>query len=212
MGSLANMFYRCITLVEDAFGKTDVYTMHSDKKKRDNKGTKEFHKFKLGFDIVDSLPSEFDKLTEDLLLSITTYVYEPTKSFEEWTKEACTNACKKGHTVLFKEKIVPQLTQAKTYRNNSTGVLTEETRKEFFDLWKKQVVNEKEDNDRKEELVKVVEPMIVKDSTTFTISSFLSLSSFSFTTCFFHRSKNSFLASSVNTPVVLFLYVLACVS
>ena len=32
--SLANMFYRCITLVEDAFGKTDVYTTHSDKKKR----------------------------------------------------------------------------------------------------------------------------------------------------------------------------------
>merc|ERR1712030_182278 len=103
--SLANMFYRCITLVEDAFGKTDVRTMHSDKIKRDNKGTKEFHKFKLGFDIVDSLPSEFDKLTEDLLISITNYVYEPTKSFSEWTKEACTNACAKGHTVLFKEKI-----------------------------------------------------------------------------------------------------------
>merc|ERR1711874_235830 len=99
--------------VEDAFGKTDVCTMHSDKIKRDNKGTKEFHKFRLCFDIVDSLPSEFDKLTEDLLLSITTYVYEPTKSFEEWTKEACENACTKGHTVLFKEKIVPQLTQAK---------------------------------------------------------------------------------------------------
>jgi hypothetical protein len=138
--------------------------MHSDNVKRDNKGTKEFHKFKLCFDIVDSLPSEFDKITEDLLLSITKYVYEPTKSFEEWTQEACTNACSKGHTVLYKEKIVPQLTQGKTYRNNTTSVITEESRKEFYDLWKQQVVNEIEDNARKEEILKVVEPMIVKDS------------------------------------------------
>merc|ERR1712173_3664 len=89
----------------------------------------------------------------------------PTKSFEEWAEEASNNACSKGHTALFKEKIVAQLTQSKTYRNNTTGILTEEAKKEFFDLWKNQIVNEKEDNDRKEEILKVVEPMIVKDST-----------------------------------------------
>ena len=50
-----------------------------------------------------------------------------------------------------------------------------------------------------------VESLTIIGSTTFKISSFLSLSSFSFTIWFFHSSKNSFFASSVTTPVVLFL-------
>ena len=86
-------------------------------------------------------------------------MFKPEKFFDEWTVEASENACNKGHTVLYKEKIVSQLSQGKTYRNNTTGVVTEEAKKEFHELWKNQIVNEKEDNDRKEEILKVVEPM-----------------------------------------------------
>ena len=66
--SLANMFYRCNTLVEDAFGKIDVFTLQSDKITRDNRTTKEYHKFRMSYDIVKALPSEFDKISEDLLI------------------------------------------------------------------------------------------------------------------------------------------------
>ena len=83
----------------------------------------------MSFDIVEALPSEFDKIAEDLMISITKYMFKPEKFFDEWTVEASENACAKGYTVLYKEKIVSQLSQVKTYRNNTTGVVTEEAKR-----------------------------------------------------------------------------------
>ena len=113
--SLSNTFYKCSSLIEDIFGKIDVFTTQSDKQLRSNKPTKEFHKFLLAFDVVEALPSEFDKIREELEISIASYAFEPEKFYEEWTKEASENACSKGHSVLYKDKILPQLSQVIEY-------------------------------------------------------------------------------------------------
>merc|ERR1712015_313732 len=154
--SLSNTFYKCSTIVEDTFGKNNVFNTQSDQQLRSNKPTKEFHKFWLAFEVVEGLPSEFDKIKEELEISIAKYAFDPEKFFEEWTTEASTNACSKGHSVLFKDKILPQLSQTKNFRNNTTAV-TDELRKQFIDAWKETKVLETEDYAMKEAILKVVE-------------------------------------------------------
>merc|ERR1712015_392764 len=154
--SLSNTFYKCSTIVEDTFGKNDVFTTQSDQQLQSNKPTKEFHKFWLAFEVVEGLPSEFDKIKEELEISIAKYAFDPEKFFEEWTTEASTNACSKGHSVLFKDKILPQLSQTKNFRNNTTAVM-DELRKQFIDAWKETKVLETEDYAMKEAILRVVE-------------------------------------------------------
>merc|ERR1712030_178738 len=120
--SLNNTFYKCSSLIDDTFGKIDVLTTQADKQLRSNKPTKEFQKFMLAFNVVEALPSEFDKIREELEMSITKYMFKPEKFYEDWTVEASEAACSKGHSVLYKDKILPQLSQVKSYRNNTTGV------------------------------------------------------------------------------------------
>merc|ERR1712074_531034 len=90
-----------------------LLTTQGDKMLRSNKPTKEFQKFLLAFEVVEALPNEYDKISEDLEISITNYMFKPEKFYEDWTKEASENACSKGHTVLYKDKILPQLSQIK---------------------------------------------------------------------------------------------------
>ena len=49
--------------------------------------------------MVEALPKEYDKISEDLEISITNYMFKPEKFYEDWTKEASENACSKGHAV-----------------------------------------------------------------------------------------------------------------
>merc|ERR1712074_294280 len=163
--SLSNTFYKCSTIVEDTFGKNDVFTTQSDQQLRSNKPTKEFHKFWLAFEVVEGLPSEFDKIKEELEISIARYAFEPEKFFEEWSNEASEIACSKGHSVLFKDKILPQLSQVKNFGNNSTAV-TDELRKQFIDAWKETRVFETEDSAMKEAILKVVEDSTTEDKKT----------------------------------------------
>merc|ERR1712030_49839 len=113
----------------------------------------------------EALPSEFDKIREELEISIANYAFKPEKFYEDWTKEASENACSKGHSVLYKDKILPQLSQVKTYRNNTTAV-TDELRKQFLDVWKETKVNEQEDFAMKEAILKVVEDATTEDKKT----------------------------------------------
>merc|ERR1712105_199787 len=129
--SLNNTFYKCSSLIDDTFGKIDVLTTQGDKQLRSNKPTKEFQKFLLAFDVVEALPSGFYKIREELEISITKYMFKPEKFYEDWTKETSETACSKGHTVLYKDKILPQLSQVKSFRNNTTGVVTDEVKKKF---------------------------------------------------------------------------------
>jgi len=161
--SLNNTFYKCSTRKDDTFGKIDVLTTQGDKQLRSNKPTKEFQKFLLAFDVVEALLSEFDKIKEDLEISITNYMFKPEKFYDDWTKEASENACSKGHTVLYKDKILPQLSQVKSYRNNTTGVVTDEIKNKFHEAWIDTKVNEIEDFTMKEEILKVVENMTTED-------------------------------------------------
>ena len=152
--SLNNTFYKCSTLIDDTFGKIDVLTTQGDKQLRSNKPTKEFQKFLLAFEVVEALPSEFDKISEDLEISITKYMFKPEKFYDDWTKEASENACNKGHRVLYKDKILPQLSQAKVYRNNTTGLVTDEAKAKFHEIWRETRVNEIEDFKMKEDILK----------------------------------------------------------
>merc|ERR1712090_73507 len=130
---------------------------------RSNKPTKEFQKFLLAFEVVEALPNEYDKISEELEISITNYMFKPEKFYEDWTKEASETACSKEHTVLYKDKILPQLSQVKSYRNNTTGVVTDEVKKKFHEAWRDTKVNETEDFTMKEEILKVVENMTIED-------------------------------------------------
>merc|ERR1712105_3042 len=69
----------------------------------------------------------------------------------------------KGHTVLYKDKILPQLSQVKSYRSNTTGVVTDEIKNKFHEAWRDTKVNEIEDFTMKEEILKVVENMTTED-------------------------------------------------
>ena len=102
-----NMLYKCSNIVDETFGQVDISFDQSDGVNRSNKPNKEFQRFLLAFEVVEALPNEYDKLKEDLEISITGYIFKPTKFHDEWIEEASENASSKGHTVLFKEKLLP---------------------------------------------------------------------------------------------------------
>ena len=72
--------------------------------KRSNKMTKEYQKFQAAFEVVEALPAEFDKVREDLEISIATHIHNPVKFYETWMNKASENATLKGHQVLYREK------------------------------------------------------------------------------------------------------------
>ena len=114
------MLYKCSHVIEETFGKIDITTEQQDGVKRSNKMTKEFQIFLAAFEVVEALPAEYDKLKEDMEIFITIYIYKPVKFYENWIEEASEKATLKGHTVLFREKILPALAPNKNFRNNST--------------------------------------------------------------------------------------------
>ena len=65
--------------------------------------------------------------------------------------------------MLYKDKILPQLSQIKTYRNNTTGLETDELKAKFHEIWKETRVNETEDYKMKEDILKVVETLKDED-------------------------------------------------
>ena len=75
---------------------------------------------------MEALPNEYYRVKEDLEISITGYIFKPTKFYDQWTEEASENAIAKGHTVLLKDKLLPPLAQVKNFRNNTTSVVTDE--------------------------------------------------------------------------------------
>ena len=84
------------TSASRTFGKVDITTKQEDSVERSNKPTKEFQKFLLAFEVVEALPAEYDKVGEDLEISISSYIFKPEKFFDKWTDEADTNATAKG--------------------------------------------------------------------------------------------------------------------
>ena len=161
--SLADALYKCSHIVDEIFGKVDITTKQEDSIERSNKPTKEFQKFLLGFEVVEALPAEYDKVREDLEISISSYIFKPKKFFDKWTEEADTNATTKGHTVMFKDKILPPLAQTKSFRNNTTSVITDEARKKFREQWDKIIINTEEDDIRRGKILKIVEPLMTSD-------------------------------------------------
>ena len=81
--SLADTLYKCSHVIEETFGKIDITTEQQDGVKRTNKMTKEFQKFLAAFEVVEALPAEYDKLKEDMEISITGYIYKPVKFYEK---------------------------------------------------------------------------------------------------------------------------------
>ena len=67
--------------------------------------------------------------------------------------------------MLFKEKLLPQLSQVKNFRNNTTSVVTDEAKKKFKELWNKTTVDTSEDDIRRGNILKIVEPMMTTDPT-----------------------------------------------
>ena len=115
--------------------------------------------------MVEALPAEYDKVREDLEISISSYIFKPEKFFDKWTEEADTNATAKGHTVIFKDKILPPLAQVKNFRNNTTSVVTDEAKKKFKEQWGITNVDTTEDDTRREKILKIVEPLMSSDPT-----------------------------------------------
>ena len=153
------MLHKVANIVEETFGKADVVTKQTDGMERSNKPTKEYEKFRLAFELIEALPQEYDNTREDLVMNVTNYMYNPIIFYDDWVKEAEKKATNKGHVVLFKEKILPPLTQAK-FSNNTAGVLTSEARSKFMEHWSKMELKEEEDNNRKKEILEAVEPKI----------------------------------------------------
>ena len=135
--SLGDTLHKCSHVIEETFGKVDITTEQSDGVKRSNKMTKEFQKFLAAFEVVEALPAEYDKLKEDMEISISSYIYKSVKFYDKWIEEANEKASVKGHTVLFNEKILPALAPNKNFRNNSTefNAVTEEARRLFKEKW-----------------------------------------------------------------------------
>ena len=79
--------YKCSNIVDETFGKADISTKQEDEIERSNKPTKEFQKFLLAFEVVEALPNEYDRVKEDLEISITSYIFKPTKFYDKWTEE-----------------------------------------------------------------------------------------------------------------------------
>ena len=79
--SLADTFHKCSHVVEETFGNVDVILEQEDGVKRSNKMTKEYKKFAAAFEVVEALPEEFDKVREDLEISIAECIHKPVKFY-----------------------------------------------------------------------------------------------------------------------------------
>ena len=65
--------------------------------------------------------------------------------------------------MLFKDKLLPPLAQVKNFRNNTTSVVTDEEKKKFKELWSKTTVNTTEDDTRRGNILKIVEPLLASE-------------------------------------------------
>ena len=93
------------------------------------------------FEVVEALPTEFDRVREDLEISIADALHKSSIYYTTWINTAMENATTKVHAVIYREKILPALSLNKSPRyNNSTAVkiVSEEARKKFIENWKKQ--------------------------------------------------------------------------
>ena len=165
--SLGDTLHKCSHVIEETFSKVDITTEQSDGVKRSNKMTKEFQKFLAAFEVVEALPAEYDKLKEDMEISISSYIYKPVKFYDKWIEEASEKASTKGHTVLFNEKILPALAPNKSFRNNSAefNAAIEEARKLFKEHWSKITVDTEADDARRAKILEIVKPMVNSDPT-----------------------------------------------
>ena len=73
--SLADTFHKCNHVVEETFGKLDKVFIHEDGEQRSNKVTKKYMKFIAAFEVVQALPTEYDRVKEDLEISIADCVH-----------------------------------------------------------------------------------------------------------------------------------------
>ena len=81
-------------------------------------------------------------------------------------EEANKNATLKGHSVLYKEKILPALAPNKNFRNNSTNVVTEEAKKKFVEKWNETQVDTAADDTRRGKILEIVKPIITTSHKT----------------------------------------------
>ena len=95
------------------------------------------------FEVVQALSTKYDRVKEDLEISIADCVHKPCKNFTTWMEEAHENATTKGYSVMYREKILPALSQNKNFKNNSAAmnVVSEETKKKFMEKWKETKVD-----------------------------------------------------------------------
>merc|ERR1712030_199812 len=96
--SVADTFQKCSHVVEETFGKVNIILEQEDGVKRSNKMTKEYKKFASAFEVVEALPAEFDKVREDLEMSIAECIHTPVKFYDTWMEEVNKNATTKGHS------------------------------------------------------------------------------------------------------------------
>ena len=120
-----------------------------------------------------TLPAEYDKVKEDLEISISSYIHNPVKFYDIWMEKASENATLKGHSVLYREKILPPLTQNKNFRNNSTeaNAITEEARRKFKEKWNETQVDTAADDARRGKILEAVKPIITSDPTKAVVDS-----------------------------------------
>ena len=81
-------FQKCAHTVEETFGQDEKVFKHEDGEDRSNKVLKEWMKFMKAFETIQSLPADPDVIKEDLEMSVADCVYNPTKYYDTWMKEA----------------------------------------------------------------------------------------------------------------------------
>ena len=82
--------------------------------------------------------------------------------------KALENATTKGHSVMYREKILPALTLNKNTRHNNSAavnIVSEKAKKEFIEKWKETKVDIAADNDRRSKIKAIVEPLIGTEPT-----------------------------------------------
>ena len=96
---------------------------------------------------------------------IASYIHKPVKFYDTWMEKASENATLKGHSVLYREKILPPLTQNKNFRNNSTeaNAITEEARRKFKEKWNETQVDTAADDTRRGKILEIVKPILTTD-------------------------------------------------
>ena len=104
-------------------------------------------------------------------MSIAECIHTPVKFYDTWMEEANTNATTKGHSVQYREKILPALAPNKNFKNNSAevNIVTEDAKKKFLAQWKETNVDVAADDVRRGKILEVVKPMIGSDPTKIVI-------------------------------------------